>query len=201
MNLDQLARQFDCLWHVTFSGGGAGIREHGLHRAADLAPDQSGLFRAEIADAIGPAGVRIRLRNQIRSRNDPTGSLHGMTADEWWNLVNARVYFFRRDTDADRLADAYVRDGHDQEVIKVRTRPALQAVEDAIEVTKVNAGVFPRTKGPSRGRATFIPLADLPANEARDIREITVTTRVPLPSSSVVSVVRRTVESSTRLFP
>ena len=53
-------------------------------------------------------------------------------------------------TDVDKLVEAYLRQQLAQEVIKFRTRPMLELVADQVEVTTVNAGVFPRIKGPSR---------------------------------------------------
>jgi len=78
----------------------------------------------------------------------------------------------------------------------------LELVARYVEVTTVNAGVFPRTKGPSRGRKTFLSLADYPVADVAEIREITVSARVPVPSSVITSVVRHDVDGRrSRLFP
>ena len=81
-------------------------------------------------------------------------------------------------------------------------KAALEAVAGQVEVTTVNAGTFPRTKGPSRGPATFIPLADYPVATVAKIQEVTVTAKVPLASPAVFSVVGHAAgKASTRLFP
>jgi hypothetical protein len=202
VDIGQLTKQFSALWHVTFAGGWDGIQQLGLLRAIDIAPDRCDELRLEPNEVDGPGGTPIVLRNQLRSRIDPTPYLVKMTPAEWWRLVNSRVYFFCRQADLDTLVGAYVQRGLAQDVIKLRTRRALEDVADMIEVTTVNAGVFPREREPSRGRDTFVPLADYPVSGVAKIREITVATRVPVHSSAVMSVVRHNIDGSrVRVFP
>jgi hypothetical protein len=100
------------------------------------------------------------------------------------------------------MVESYLSQQLTQEVIKLRTRPLLELVGYHVEVTTVNAGVFPRTRGPSRGRSTFLSLADYPVADVARTREITVTARVPVPSAAITSVVRHDVNGRrSRLFP
>lgn len=202
MNLDQLADRFPVLWPVTFDGGWKGIADHGLLRAIDVAELRCSEHRAEITPIEAPAGFRVVLRDQIRSRIDPTPYLDNLTPAEWWRVINSRVYFFCRQRDADVLVDAYLRRRHVQEVIKLRTSQVLRPVMDAVEVATVNAGVFPRTKGPSRGRSTFVSLSDFPAAQASKIKEITVQVPVRISSPAVTSVIRFSPDGARyRAFP
>jgi hypothetical protein len=202
MRVPEIARAFPYLWHVTFDGAWDNILRAGLLPAAVLHPARAGTFRSDITAAQQEDEWSAILRDQIKSRNDPSGSLDDMTTDEWWRLVNSRVYFFCRATDAEKLATVYLRRGHAQQVLKVRTLPALDPVADLTEVTTVNAGVFPRVAGPTRGRETFVPLSAFPTNDAKRIKEVTVRGRVVLDSENVISVVERSPNAlPRRLFP
>lgn len=202
MDVTELAEHFPNLWHVTFAGGWEGIRRQGLLRAVDVAPEEAEAFRGEVRRVEGADGLAVTLRDQVSSRADPSPCLDGITPAQWWSLVNGRVYFFRRKDDATKLLDVYLSQGHAQEVVRVRTKAALEAVAGQVEVTTVNPGTFPRTKGPSRGPATFVPLADYPVAAAAKVQEVTVTVSVPLPSPAVFSVVGHDERTgSTRLFP
>jgi hypothetical protein len=202
VDVDQLAERFPNLWHVTFGGGWDGIQRHGFLRTIDVAPEGCGRQRTELTLAEAADGTQVMLRDQLRTRVDPTASLDGITPSEWWQLLNTRVYFFCRQRDVHKLVEFYLGRQLAQEVIKLRTKPMLEVVADQVEVTTVNVGVFPRTKGPSRGRSSFVPLADYPAADAAKIREITVAARVPVVLSAITSVVRHDVDGSrSRVFP
>jgi hypothetical protein len=202
VDVEQLAKRFPNLWHVTFAGGWDGIDRHGLLRTIDVAPLGCEELRPEVTRVEASDGLQITLRNQLRSRVDPTPSLDGVTPAEWWRLVNSRVYFFCRQSHADQLVASYLGQHLVQEVIKLRTGPALELVADNVEVTTVNVGVFPRTKGPSRGPNNFVPLDEYPVADVGKIREITVAARVPLSSSAITSVVRHDLDGvRSRPFP
>jgi Family of unknown function (DUF7002) len=202
VHVDQLAERFPNLWHVTFAGGWDGIQRHGFLRTIDVTPESCGKLRTAVTRVEAADGTQVVLRDQLLTRVDPTRSLDGITPSQWWQLVNSRVYFFCRQRDVNTLVESYLGRHLPQEVIKLRAKPVLDVVADQVEVTTVNVGVFPRTKGPSRGRNSFVPLADYPAADTAKIREITVAARVPFASSAVTSVVRHEVDGRrSRVFP
>jgi hypothetical protein len=202
VHVDQLTQRFPNLWHVTFAGGWEGIQRHGFLRTIDVASESSGKLRTEITRVETADGTQVMLRDQLRTRADPTRSLDDITPSEWWQLVNSRVYFFCRQRDVNTLVESYIGRRLPQEVIKLRAKPVLEVVADEIEVTTVNVGVFPRTRAPSRGRSSFVPLADYPVADAAKIREITVAARVPIASSAITSVARYEVDGHrSRVFP
>lgn len=202
MELDRLAGRYRDLWHVTFAGGWEGIHRHGLLRAVDVDAVTAREIRLRSVERTLSDGTRVTVRNQVMSRKDPSTSLDGISVEEWWQLINARVYFFCREGDKDRFVEAYLGQGCPQEVIKVRTKSVLAPVAEAVELATVNAGVFPRAGGPTRGRDTFVSLNNFPASEVSRIREVTVADRVSIPESAVVSVVRCDPDGRrTRVFP
>jgi hypothetical protein len=202
VDVDQLARRFPNLWHVTFAGGWNGIQRHGFLRTIDVLPGCCGAQRTEPTSVELADGTQIMLRDQLRTRVDPTRSLDAITPSEWWRLVNSRVYFFCREREVDRLVGSYLGRQLAQEVIKLRTKPALEVLTDQVEVTTVNVGVFPRTRGPSRGRNSFVPLADYAVVDTAKLREVTIVARMPVVSSAITSVVRHDVDGHrSRVFP
>lgn len=138
------------------------------------------------------------LRDQLLTRRDPAPYLDGVTVEEWWELVNGRVYFFSQERPLKRLLASYAERGYGQEVIKFRTEALLAPVAASVEVTTVNAGVFPRQAGPCRGRMTFIPLSDFPASDWSDIKEVTVSCPVPVSEEAIHSVVDHGPDGSAR---
>jgi hypothetical protein len=205
MDLDALVAKFPRIWHATFLGGWDGIQRSGLRSSTDLLTDagrsdEGSVMRSDPVH-LHYAGGGVVLRNQVPNRKDPGPYLDGITVAEWWELLNSRSYFFADQVALDRLVDSYAKQGIGQEVITFQTRRLLSPVAEHIEVSTVNAGVFPRATGPSRGRSTFQPLSEF-SGEAGKIKEITVTTTVPIEESAVMKVVRFTPgEDPVRIWP
>ena len=205
VNLDELVTRFPRVWHATFVGGWDSIRHSGLRSSADLLAsvnrsDEAQVMRSEIAEVTTDGGVAT-LRTQIPNRLDPTPYLDGITVADWWQLLNDRSYFYADQDALDALVTSYAADGIGQEVISLETRRLLSPVADNVEVAVVSAGVFPRTSGPSRGRATFQSLGDFAGDSAK-IKEITVTAPVTITDSAVIKVVRFTPgQEPVRIWP
>lgn len=205
MDLDALVARFPRIWHVTFPGGWGGINRSGLRSSMDLL---SSAGRADEAKAVRPEltkvstdDVEATLRNQVTNRKDPAPYLDGVSVEEWWELVNSRSFFFTTREDADKMVDNYLGQGHSQEIITFETRRLLAPVSDAVRVSTVSAGVFPRTAGPARGHGTFLPLAEYTGPSLK-IKEISVTETIPMLDAAVVSVVAVAPgETPVRVFP
>ena len=201
MNIDGLVARFPRLWHATYPGGWDGISSSGLRTAADLLAEGG---RADEAGALRSEAVTLdsaTLREQTCNRPDPSPYLDNMTVPEWWTLLNSRSYYFVDREAVDRLGEASLERGIAQEVITFETRRLLGPVADHIEVTTINASVFPRATGPARGRGTFQPLADY-AGLATKIKEVTVTEPIEVADAAVVSVVSQAPGlDPVRIFP
>lgn len=201
MNIDGLVARFPRLWHATYPGGWDGISSSGLRTAADLLADGG---RADEAGALRDEAVTLAsatLREQTCNRPDPSPYLDNMTVPEWWTLLNSRSYYFVDREAVDRLVEASLERGIAQEIITFETRRLLGPVADHIEVTTINASVFPRATGPARGRGTFQPLADY-AGLPTKIKEVTVTVPIEVSDAAVVSVVSQAPGlDPVRIFP
>ncbi|MBA2610299.1 MAG: hypothetical protein H0U92_15280 [Actinobacteria bacterium] len=187
---------------MTFPGGWTGIRLHGMKTALQFDEKGGGELRGDVRSVKLDDGTVAQLRNQKPQRIDPAPYLKDITVPEWWRLVNGRSYFFCRELEAEKFVATYLKLGHPQELVKLRTSLALKAVANQVEVTTVNAGVFPRSAVPERGRMTFQILSDVPAADVRKIKEVTVVGGIPSLEAAVTTVVLRDVdESRKRLFP
>ncbi len=176
MELMKLAFKYPDLWHVTAAGGWTAVRDKGLVVPGEL-----------------PYGMAER---------DFTKYLQDVTLDQWWDLVRARSYFFCREADMESFVDAYVSNGHGQEVLKIKTALALGPVLDRVELTTVSVGALPRVAKPSRGPETFQPIAQYPAANMTKIQEVTIVGDYEIPWTAVTSVIERPADGSRRrLFP
>jgi hypothetical protein len=206
MEFNELVRRYEYVWHVTYAGAWPSIHEYGFCPAADLLrqsgrSDQVGVFRPACVSVAIDDGANATIRDQVRSRRDVGASVDGFDEADWWTLINARVYFFAREEHAIELRDKYLARGEPQDVIKIRTR-ALEESVAALEVATVNAGVFPRLVGKTRGAGTFIGLPDFDKANGLRIREITIRGRLPIEEKNVISVVRHDATTSPRrVFP
>jgi len=205
MDLDALVAKLPRIWHATFVGGWEGIQRSGLRSSADLLAeagrsDETTVMRTDPVHVDNAEGVAV-LRNQVPNRTDLAPYLDGITVAEWWEMLNSRSYFFADEVALDRLVESYAKQGIAQEVISFQTRRLLSPVVDHIEVSTVNAGVFPRATGPTRGRSTFQPLAEY-SGLATKLKELTVTTTVPVTDAAVMKVVRFTPgQDPVRIWP
>jgi hypothetical protein len=148
-----------------------------------------------------PEGGEVVLRDQKPNRTNLADSLDGVTPEEWWQLLNQRVYLFPSETPLKGLLKSYSDRGFSQEVITFETAKLLGPVADRVEVASVNAGVFPRASGRTRGIGTFQTLAGAEFPVAK-VKEVTVVGHLPVPETAVVKVVSHAPDGVTRrLWP
>jgi len=110
------------------------------------------------------------------------------------------VFLFTQEAHVQRLLKAYADRG--QDVLKLKTASLLAAYEGHIEVSTRNSGALPRTSQPSRGRHTFVPLADFPADQVAAIQEVTILGGIDQIEPFVTNVIRyRPDGSKHRIWP
>jgi len=213
-SLSDLARVRPGLVHVTFAGGWEAIRHRGyllsvasLVMEAHLDPREAASlvtsYRPDLVTLKLSDGSQAVLRDQLRRRKNVEATLDDVTEPEWLALLNSRVFFFPAGhARVQELISAYVGKGFVQEEIRLSTTGLLQGQEDRIEVATVNSGGFSRVQGPSRGKGTLLPLAEVPPRSIGRVQEVTVKYWVPVGIDAVVSVVRHLPSGRTeRMFP
>jgi hypothetical protein len=109
----------------------------------------------------------------------------GMTTEEWFRLLNERVFFWLSRARLRRLLSARAYRGRPQTVLTLDTASLVAAHCPRIELSPINSGATIYNPQP-RGRDTFLPIADYPFDERRKRR------------TSVNSVVELVVRDGTR---
>ena len=206
-----LSRRWSALWHCSFAGAWPGIQAYGLQSTARLlelakvpATQRQQLLRlprAEVSRIQFPNGAQAILRDQhpLSSRR-LSRALQDLSQEQWLQLLNARVFLFTQEPHARRLIKVYV--DHGQEVLKLKTASLLAAYESQIEVSTRNSGALPRTSQPSRGRHTFVPLADFPPDHVAAVQEVTILAGIDQIEPFVTNVIRyRPDGSKQRVWP
>jgi hypothetical protein len=173
MLVEQIVAQYPRLYHMAEAGSWPSIRAHGLLSTQELAR-RSALAAAQKADlcsrhrpekeAITVPGIgTVVLRDQkpMSEKRLRTALADGMTPSEWYELINARVFFWVAESRLLALlgARAYATLEHD--VLTVDTASLLSAHADLVWLCHMNSGntlPFPTR----RGRDTFKKIADYP---------------------------------------
>jgi hypothetical protein len=159
------------------------------------------LPRAEVSRIQFPNGAQAVLRDQHPlSPRRLRHALQDLSQEQWMELLNARVFLFTQEPHARRLIKVYADQG--QDVLKLKTASFLAAYEGHIEVSTRNSGALPRTGQPSRGRHTFVPLANFPPDQVAAIQEVTILGGIDQIEPFVTNVIRyRPDGSKYRVWP
>lgn len=122
-------------------------------------------------------------------------ALVDMTPEQWFEVLNERVFFFLQKRRLESLLGAYSK--APQIVITVNTASLVATHEDRIELCRINSGFAQPHNKVARGRRSFLPIAEYPHLErkvalksATDIAELTVLGGVPDITNHVIRVER-----------
>lgn len=186
MDVAALTAQHPRLYHMAEAGSWHAIQERGLLSTAALLDlfKIEGDERRELESMRRPRSVTIAhanygtavIRDQIPL--NPTildRSLVGMTAGEWCETLNSRVFFWVDEERVRRLLGARAYRARSHDVLMIDTASLVAAHEKAITLTHLNTGttVF---RAPTRGRDTFRRIADYTRS---DVVELAVDYSVP----------------------
>jgi hypothetical protein len=92
----------------------------------------------------------------------------GTTPEEWFETLNARVFFWLSKDRLQGLLDARAYRGKPQTVITLDTASLVGAHRDIITLSPINSGATIYNPVP-RGRSTFMSIADFPFEERRKV--------------------------------
>jgi hypothetical protein len=193
MKETDLIAHFPRVWHMAEDGSWDSIRKHGLLSATALLDlyRVDGERRLSLEARQRPESVTISrnglpnavIRDQKPMTESALGKCltGGMTPEEWFKLLNKRVFFWLSRDRLRRLLNARAYRGRPQTVLTVDTASLVAAHRRRIELCPINSGATLYNPQP-RGRSTFLPISDYPFDERR-------TTRTP--EASVVELVVR----------
>jgi hypothetical protein len=169
MTPEALAVLHPRLYHVTTPGAWDAISKRGLIPASALLAlfDVDVVRQAALTTARRPREVRIEhpvYGTAILNDNLPLSERalascldDGLRPQDWFGLLNARVFFWAGANGLDRLLGARMNRNRPREVLIFDTLSLARAHAERIEISPINSGSTIR-KAARRGRTTFTPL-------------------------------------------
>ena len=174
--LDSLLTDNPRLFHMAERGAWDGIRRHGLLSTSalldlyDVRGKRRFALESERRDAIVPLRApglpRARLRDQLAM--DDAGLRRclqdGMCPKQWYECLNAKVFFWLTKERLDRLSGARSYRDEEREVLVLDSRGLVAAYRDQIWLCPINSGATKPMPAP-RGRTTFSRIGDYPYDQ------------------------------------
>ena len=179
--LEVMIRDHPILFHMAESQSWSSIRQHGLLSTTTLLDlyEYSGEQRQVIEASRRPESITIRHPVHgtavIRDQKPMTDSnlrraLHdGLTPEDWYRLLNSRVFFWLTEGRLHRLLKAGTYSGKSHDVLFVETRPLVQNYSHRITLSPMNSGNT-RPYPHKRGRNTFLSIDNYPYSQERKKR-------------------------------
>lgn len=182
MHIDELIRLFPRLYHMAEDGSWPGIQKHGLLSTSALldlyevnGTDRIAIEserRFESVTLTHPTHGEAVVRDQKPLREGPLEKcLIGLTLREWYEMLNARVFFWLTEARLLRLLSAVPYRSLRHDVLILDTRDLVEKYIDRIALTPINTGSTLYNPRP-RGRDTFSLVSDYPFEERRRARGV-----------------------------
>lgn len=209
MTVDDLIDFYPRLYHMATGGAWPSIQQHGLLPTRHLVTtsklplsDQTALLtrrRPQSTVITHPVIGTVTVRDQAPLREEfLTPKLTDMTASQWLDVLNNRVFFWLHEDKLEGLLNARRYRHHEQDVITIDTRSLIESHQKNIYLSPINSGATLYPNAPQRGSGTFMPITQYPFAERRKgrslssaISELAVVGGVPDLVRHVVAVHRR----------
>ena len=165
----------DCptLYHMAENGSWPSIQRHGLLSTSALldlygvhGPERDAIEGCRRPGAVPlqhPALGRAVIRDQMPM--DDAGLrkclLDGLAPEDWYRLLNRKVFFWLTRARLLRLMDAKLNRDLAHDVLELDTAALVEAYRPAISLSPINSGATRPFPAP-RGLATFQPIAAYP---------------------------------------
>jgi hypothetical protein len=192
VNANELAGRYPTLYHMAEEANWPGIQDRGLLSSSALLDlyGYSGADRERLEGRWRPEKATIRrqglppaiIRDQKPLNPNQLAPLlrGGMTVEDWYRLINRKVFFWAEWKRLDWLLGARAYRGEPHVVIKVDTRTLIDQCAGRTTLTSMNSGsALPSSSGapaPPRGLDTFVPLDSF--SSGRAIVEVAVDGKV-----------------------
>jgi hypothetical protein len=206
---DELAQLVDdnpVLFHMAERGSWNSIHKHGLLSTSALLdlfgvcgpdrkliescrrPESVTIERKEIGSAV------IRDQKPMDDQGLNRCLRDGLTPREWYEILNARVFFWLTRSRVLRLLTARAYKDAEHDVLEIDTAPLVATYQQQITLAPINTGATKPMPAP-RGRSTIVSIADydyagrLQTHAREPVVELAVTPGVP----NIKDFVRRVV--------
>jgi hypothetical protein len=179
---EQFSTHYPRLFHMAEEGVWPSVEKHGLLSTTALLDlfEKDGDLRRRIETEHRPESIIIRhathgaavIRDQKPMREGSLRTcLRGMTPQEWYAMLNGRVFFWVTEARVQTLLLAKAYRDRTHTVITVDTRRFLAKYAEQILLSPINSGSTIYNPQP-RGAQTFRPMAEYPFAERRRMRGI-----------------------------
>jgi hypothetical protein len=182
ISAEQFVKYYPRLYHMAEANIWPSIRKHGLLSTTELLDlfEVNGKERRAIEEVHRPDSVTIRhekhgtavIRDQKPMREGALQKcLRGMSAQQWYKLLNGQVFFWVTAERVETLLNARAYRDHAHTVITVETGGLVSKYADRIFLSPINSGSTiynPR----ERGCDTFRRFSDYPFEQRRALRGI-----------------------------
>lgn len=191
MDVDSLIASYHKVYHMAEVANWEGIRERGLLSTSALLDlyGYSGERRERLESRHRPELETIKapglppavLRDQkVLEPKDLAPLLVGVTVEEWYRLLNSKVFFWASWFRLEFLLGALSYRGKPHVVISVDMKSLVDSCATRITLTDMNTGSARRRRNgpaPKRGRETFRTIEAFPI--ADEVMEVAVESQVP----------------------
>lgn len=177
---EQFAEHYPHLYHMAEVGVWPSVQKHGLLSTSALLDlfEVNGDQRRRIQSEHRPESIAIAhprygtavIRDQKPMRESALlKCLTGMTPEQWYEMLNGRVFFWVTEDRVRKLLNARAYRDREHTVITVETAPLVAKYADRMFLSPINSGSTIYNPQ-QRGRGTFRPFADYPFEERRKLR-------------------------------
>jgi hypothetical protein len=203
---EYLAARWPRLYHMAEAGSWPSIERFGLRSTTALldlfevyGPQREAIEACRRAESVpiqhpyyGTAWIRD---NKPINETVLRRTLVGMSENEWYRTLNARVFFWLSEDRLDRLRNAPPYRDRSHDVLVLSTERLLEAHGHIVELSPLNSGAVHPAADYPRGAGTFSRIPNYPWSErcrvalAEPIVELTVPYSVACPGPLVLDVV------------
>jgi hypothetical protein len=198
MLTETLIEEHPTLYHMAEDGSWPSIREHGLLSTSDLLSLYS--YRGNEREVIesgwrgskkvihcsGMTDAVIRDQKVMPPRDLAPSLTNGMTPNDWYKLINGKVFFWVEPDDLDVFLGATEYRNSPHVVILVKTSRLLELYADRVTLSAINSGSTLGTRR-LRGRETFKSIS---AYRVPWVRELCIEGSIPRILDVAISVDR-----------
>lgn len=182
MKEEDLLKNYPRLYHMAEEASWESVVEHGLLSTTDLLDlyEFEGEERRKLESERRPESVKISRDGLptavVRDQKPMTRSAlekcltDGTTPEEWFETLNARVFFWLSKDRLQGLLGARAYRDKPQTVITLDTASLVGAHRDVITLSPINSGATIYKPVP-RGRSTFMSIADFPFDDRRKVKK------------------------------
>lgn len=179
---EQLANLYPFVYHMAEDGSWENIRQRGLMSTSALLDlfEIKGERRFAIESQHRPGSVRLEhpnygtvvIRDQKPMRESSLRKcLEGMSPQEWYELLNSRVFFWATEQRLMRLLSAREYRNRTHCVLKIDTAKLLGQYSNSLALSPINSGSTIYKPQP-RGKQTFLRMEDYPFAERKKKRGV-----------------------------